>query len=485
MDENRLVEVTTEITPTNTVASYNFRCTIADLQAVAAWQTDLNSRLPAGSSFKIEPAYNGNGILEVIQSELLIDIDTESHVPVEFIKPAGAAADVRWPTTFSTAWSDTDLRKDPLYSAMKTSFLATGAFTYASHTFTHENLDNTSYSDVINELSVNYKMAGSSFLGLQGKSYWNNKTMVTPQISGMHNEYALKALKDFGIVGIVGDNSRPLLTPANPFEFWITTLDSSNYAGYTVIPRWPCHVYYFVTLPSEIEYIYNIMYNQTLGMSTWDQILDREGARQLQLFLSIRHDPVMFHQANLRTVDMPTVTVGGKTGQLGVLAQWTEKVLSVYLALVDWPVVSLKGDDLYDLYAERMTRTACGVSTSYDLVNNADGTSSIQKIYITSTGTCKARITVPASVVVAAGQTIEKIGNDFANHIVHHVSHHVHNHRDAHYDYLGNYHKNIKHYFSVDDEDRNYDKNYISNHYEERNYHQNHFSHDYKERYNN
>ncbi|KXS20741.1 hypothetical protein M427DRAFT_343902 [Gonapodya prolifera JEL478] len=417
--------LTTEITPTNSKQTYNFRVSYADLQTLATWQTNLNSRLPTGSTFKLEFAFNGNGILEQIANTnptWFIDIDTERYVDVEFIKPAGATGEVRWPKTYSTVWTAAALRGDKLFNSLTTQVtspsISSGTFTWTSHTFTHENLDNVSYSDIKNELSVNYKMGGAQFLNLAGKTYWSNKTMVTPQISGLHNEWALKALSDFGIISVVGDNSRPAITPSNPYQFWISTAATSNYAGYTVMPRWPCHVYYHCTQPSEIEYVYNVMYNTTLGMSTWQQILDREGARQLQLFMSIRHDPVMFHQANLRTADMPSVTVGGYTGKLGVLAQWMEKVFSVYLGLVNWPVVSLKGDDLYALYAERRTRETCGATVSYDLVNTNTGTSSISKIYVKSTGTCKVRITVPASTVAANGQTIEKIGNDFATIVV-------------------------------------------------------------------
>ncbi|KXS21872.1 hypothetical protein M427DRAFT_280755 [Gonapodya prolifera JEL478] len=412
--------LTTETTPTQTTASYDYRLTYADLQAVEAWMADLNTRLPTGSSFKLELCFNGDGVLEQIAdtTDYYINVDTERYVDLEFIKPAGAKGEVRWPATFDTAWAVADLKGDALYKSLVEGGIASGNFYWTSHTFTHENFDNVSYSDITNELTVNYKMAGPTYLNLLGKPYWSNKTMVTPQISGLHNEWALKALTDFGIVGVVGDNSRPAITPSNVYDFWVSTTATSNYAGYTVIPRWPCHVYFFATTPAEIEYVYNVMYNTTLGISNWTQILEREGARQLQLFMSIRHDPTMFHQANLRSIDMPTVTVGGKTGQLSVLEQWMEKVLSVYLALVDWPVVSYHGDTLYDLYAERMTRSTCGASVSYDLVNNGDGTSSINTLYVTSSSNCAVRLTVPASVIVASGQTIEKIGNDFATIVV-------------------------------------------------------------------
>ncbi|KXS13981.1 hypothetical protein M427DRAFT_70895 [Gonapodya prolifera JEL478] len=407
--------LTTEITPTATTATYNYRVSVADFNGIISWQNDFNSRLPAGSAFKLEHAFNGNGILERNGPDAnWIDIDTESHVPVEFIKPAGAAADVRWPATFSTAWSSSALATaDPLYSYLISGGIAAGNFFYTSHTFTHENFDNTSSSDIDKELKTNLKMAGAGFLNLVGTQWWSSTSMVTPQISGLHNEFALTTLTANGITTIVGDNSRPAISDSTkPYDFWVTTTATSNYNGYTVIPRWPCHVYFFCTQPNEIEYIYNILYNQTLGMSTWSQILQREQDRVLLLLLGIRHDPTMFHQANLRNADMPTVTVAGKTGKLGVLQQWIEMVFSAYTNLVNWPVISLKGDDLAKVYRERAVRNTCGASTYYDLVVSATGQGSVSTIRVTSAGSCRVPVTLPAGTSVTTGQTVEKIGND-------------------------------------------------------------------------
>ncbi|KXS13980.1 hypothetical protein M427DRAFT_136073 [Gonapodya prolifera JEL478] len=407
--------LTTEITPTQTTVTYNYRVSVADIQGIVAWQTSLNSRLPAGSAFKLELPFNGNGILERNGPDAnWIDIDTESHVPVEFIKPAGAAADVRWPATFSTAWSSSALAAaDPLYNYFITGGITAGNFFFTSHTFTHENFDNTSTSDIDKELKTNNKMAGAGFLNLVGTPWWSSTSMVTPQISGLHNEFALSTLLANGITTIVGDNSRPAISDSTrPYDFWVSTQATSNFDGYTVIPRWPCHVYFFCTQPNEIEYIYNNMYNATLGLSSWSQILQREQDRMLLLLLGIRHDPTMFHQANLRNADMPTVTVGGVTGKFGLLQQWVEEVFAAYTALVQWPVISLKGDDLAQVYRERAARNTCGASTSYDMNVSVAGVASVSTLRVTSTGSCKVPITLPGGTVVTSGQTVEQLGGD-------------------------------------------------------------------------
>ncbi|KAJ3337520.1 hypothetical protein HDU93_000898 [Gonapodya sp. JEL0774] len=372
--------LTTEITPTASTATYDYRVSVDDIAGIITWQDDFNSRLPSGSSFKLEHAFNGNGILERNGPDpAWIDIDTESHVPVEFIKPAGTVGDVRWPATFSTAWSSSALQQaDPLYKYFVSGGIGLGKFTFTSHTFTHENLDNTSSSDIDKELKTNLKMAGQGFLNLI--------------------ENALKTLTSNGITSIVGDNSRPAISDSNrPYDFWVTTTASSNYEG---------------TQPNEIEYIYNNLYNATLGISTWSQILQREQDRVLLLLLGIRHDPTMFHQANLRNADMPTVTVGGVTGKLGVLQQWVEAVFSAYTGLVNWPVISLKGDDLAQIYRERAARNTCGSSTYYDLIVSATGIASISTLRVSSTASCRIPITLPAGVTVTSGQQVDKLGND-------------------------------------------------------------------------
>jgi hypothetical protein len=46
-------------------AGTTYQVTTADLAQHVTWMTNLNSRLPAGSSYFMEIAHNGNGNIEV------------------------------------------------------------------------------------------------------------------------------------------------------------------------------------------------------------------------------------------------------------------------------------------------------------------------------------------------------------------------------------------------------------------------------------
>ena len=85
----------------------------------------------------------------------------------------------------------------------------------------------------------------------------------------------------------------------------------------------------------------------------------------------------MFHQANMRTTNMDTVQVGDQTGQFSLIQIWVEAItqelgrLCVFLFHPDsrnslfsvankgfrtsWPILSLKHDDIAQLFLDRMT----------------------------------------------------------------------------------------------------------------------------------
>ncbi|KXS15716.1 hypothetical protein M427DRAFT_134956 [Gonapodya prolifera JEL478] len=384
-------------------AAVTFRARPEDITALFAWQDDLNSRLPAGSSFKLEFAFNGNGILDKIASPLLIDIDTERHVDINYIKPLGTGTN-RWPASFSTAW--TSLASDPLFAFFTASDANQNRVNWLTHTFTHEDLNEATTYDVKNEIEVNVMMAQK--LGLVGKAWWSGASIVTPAISGLFNGDVLAALTSHGIITAVGDNSRSNLVPSNRYVEWLSTPASSNYNGFHVIPRYPTEVYYTSDTVDQNVQIYNSIYAAQLGTSNWNQILAREAQRLVPVLLGLRHDPHMFHQANLRNSDQPTVTVGGKTGKLGILQQWVEYIVSKYLALVTWPMQGFKMDDLAQLYREREARESCGIATTFNVANGY-----LSSVTVSTGGSCKVGVTLPPGFSPGSGSwTTEKVGND-------------------------------------------------------------------------
>jgi hypothetical protein len=91
------------------------------------------------------------------------------------------------------------------------------AFAHISHTFTHEDQDNSTYFDVYREISWN--QAWLQNIGIMSASKWSGTGIIPPAITGLHNGDALRAWGDLGIVHVVGDNTRPvLLNTVNRFS---------------------------------------------------------------------------------------------------------------------------------------------------------------------------------------------------------------------------------------------------------------------------
>ncbi|KAJ3333534.1 hypothetical protein HDU93_008485 [Gonapodya sp. JEL0774] len=384
-------------------SSITFRARPEDITAIYDWQDDLNSRLPAGSSFKLEFAFNGNGILEKAGSSELIDVDTENHVSLDYKKPLGTGTN-RWPSSFTTTW--TSLSSDPLFTFFTSSEANQNRVNWLTHTFTHEDLNEATIYDVTNEIQTNVKMATRS-----AATYWSSEHILELNLAypaGLFNGDALSTLTSLGITSAVGDNSRANLVPSNKYLEWISTIDTSNYNGFHVIPRQPAEVYYTSDTVAQNVQIYNSIYSAQLGTSTWAQIIEREAQRVVPMLISLRHDPHMFHQANLRNSDQPTVTVGGKTGKLGILQQWVEYIVAKYLATVQWPIWGYKMDDLAQLYREREAREVCGISTTFNVASGF-----LSSVTVSTSGSCKVGVTLPPGVSAGTGAwTTEQVGND-------------------------------------------------------------------------
>jgi hypothetical protein len=80
---------------------------------------------------------------------------------------------------------------------------------HVSHTFTHENENSATYSDVISEITWNQKWLTQIAIA-KGK-WFSPNGIIPPAITGLHNGDALRAWEESGILNVVGDNTRPVL----------------------------------------------------------------------------------------------------------------------------------------------------------------------------------------------------------------------------------------------------------------------------------
>ncbi|KAJ9624482.1 hypothetical protein H2203_005217 [Taxawa tesnikishii (nom. ined.)] len=399
-----------------------FRLRPADLPPHVSWMASLNSRLPAGSKYKMELAHNGNGdIINATNTEYNVNVDVcdpvdavypddQPDTALEFQKPLGTGTNF-WPATLdgeslvSYNWSLTCAKVDRLLTWF-TNTANRDAFSHISHTFTHLNLDNATYSDTFNEITFN--QAWLKQVGISAGTFSPNG-LVPPAITGMHNGDAINAWMANGITQVVGDNSRPsLLNPTNPYWALISDMPSNGYAGLTIIPRWPTTIYYNCDLPActTQEWI-----DTSAGSGSFTDLLDYERFITSRYLLALRQDPYMFHQANLRSSDVPGTTVGSVT-VYSLIQIWVETVTQEMMRLTNWPIVTKKHDDLAQLFLQRMARDNCNPNLTY--MYSSDGTR-ITAVTVTASGnTCSAPIpvTLPTSASSTGTVARDQVGSE-------------------------------------------------------------------------
>ncbi|TKA53780.1 hypothetical protein B0A49_12364, partial [Cryomyces minteri] len=400
----------------------SFRLSPADLPPRVSWMTNLNSRLPPGSNYKIELCHNGNGdIINATNIEYNANVDVctpvdavypndQPDTALEFQKPLRSGVDY-WPATLDGApltyynWTPQCAKIDKLLNWF-TNTANRDAFSHISHTFTHLNLDNATYADTAKEITFN--QAWLEQVGISGGTFSPNG-LVPPAITGMHNGDTINAWMANGITQVVGDNSRPvLLNPTNPWWPLISTVSSNGYAGLTIMPRWPTTIYYNCDLPActTQEWI-----DTSAGRGGFTNLLTYEKFTTSRYLLALRQDPYMFHQANLRSSDVPGTTVGSVT-VYSLLQIWVETVTQEMTRLTNWPIVTKKHDDIAQLFLQRMARDNCNPGLTYTY--SSDGTHIIAVTVSASGNKCSTPIpvTLPTSASTTGSVTRDQVGSE-------------------------------------------------------------------------
>lgn len=239
---------------------------------------------------------------------------------------------------------------------------------------------------------------------------FSSKGLIPPAITGMHNGDVIHAWMTNGITAVVGDNSRPVLLNTQN-EYWplITTVAGNGYAGLTVMPRWPTAIYYNCNLANctTLEWV-----QTSGGVGGFTDLLKFETTVETRHLLALHQDPFMFHQANLATVGVPSYTVGSVSGQLSLLQIWVETITQEMSRLTNWPLVTLKHDDLAVKFTQRMTRDSCNPNLAYSY--SADG-KHITGVTVTATGnSCGAPIgvTFPGPATSKTTTTKDQLGSE-------------------------------------------------------------------------
>lgn len=393
-----------------------FRIRVSDLETLAAWQTDINSRLPAGSNYFVEIGHNGNGDIDnatdstagetTCTPAYAVDYTSPADTALEFQKPLGTGTDL-WPAEFvNYTWSLACAELDPVASWFKQN---PDIFAAVSHTFTHEELNNATYYDASREIYFN--IAWLKQIGLWDSTKFSPNGIIPPAITGLHNGDAIRAWMDNGIKFVVGDNTRPVLrNQQNTFYPLTTTVADNGYAGLTVIPRWATTIYYNCDTQecTTQEWI-----QTSAGSGDFTTLLNDARTTNSRYLLGLHPDPYMFHQANLRSGDVDTITVGTQTGQLALIQIWVETMTQELGRLTNWPIFSMKHDDIAQYFLDRETLDACDPNLTY---NYSDDGKSITSVTVTTTSnTCSVNVPVTfpgTATTTASGATQDKVGSE-------------------------------------------------------------------------
>ena len=260
-----------------------------------------------------------------------------------------------WPSNPKFDWTSDCCFIDPL-AQFFLNLSNRDAIGLVSHTFTHLDLDKSTYHDTLREISFNLEFA--ELMNFTNALKFSGGGLIPPAITGLHNGDALRAFSDNGLWHAIGDNTRPVLR-ANQNYHWPRMSDSgaNGYNGYQITPRFSTRVYYNCDI-IDCDLSQCLDTADCIKSEGMDGLLALERKFVPNQLLSLFHDPYMFHQPNLRQIDVANFTVNGVNAQYSLLQMWLTVVTSEIARLVDWPILTLRQDDVsspfvggfYDLY---------------------------------------------------------------------------------------------------------------------------------------
>ncbi|KAK7430755.1 hypothetical protein QQZ08_002799 [Neonectria magnoliae] len=293
-------------------AGKEFKLRTADIEGHIDWQNNLNARLPAGSDFWLELAHNGNGdfiaatalkgALGICSPESAVDYNYPPDTPLEYVKPPGSGTNI-WPDNLAEySWSKTCAALDEFASW----FMKPDNINHFAHTFTHLELKNATYADTSREIHFNQDWMAQ--LGIDKAARFSARGLIPPAIIGLHNADVMKAWMDNDIYHVV------VITPARSYAMrtakywpWVSTVASNGYDGLIIIPRFATTIYYncYTAECTTREWIAT-----SAGSGDYTSLLNQARTDNTRYLLSLMDGPYMFHQANMRQINMDPITIG-------------------------------------------------------------------------------------------------------------------------------------------------------------------------------
>lgn len=284
--------------------------------------------------------------------------------------------------------------KDQLYLAAKR---RSRDYYWVSHTYTHRDLNKIKFKDADRELSNNIIVSKGLMNGAW--EYFSPHSMVTPHISGLYNRHALEAMKKNGIFHIVNDMSIIKQRPTNAHTAYYTTSAVNGSDGVLIMPRYATDIYYDTSIPEEITDVFNSIHGGVFKRRLYfEDIFKMENERNINFLLNYQSAAYMFHQANMRVFNY-----NGNSDSL--VSLWIKRTLTEFRKYSSLPILSVKMDDLADLYLNRMAISSCGQNGRVIYKNGE-----LSRVMVWAKGNCKLSLT--SQVTEFQNENAETYGPD-------------------------------------------------------------------------
>jgi hypothetical protein len=153
-------------------------------------------------------------------------------------------------------------------------------------------------------------------------------------------------------------------------------------------------------VPEELVSEYNARYATFWGRSlNFTEIINVEAEKAARELLSYKHDAFMFHQANLRSFDLPNAS------RKSLVGHWLEGVAKETTKYSRLPILTQGLDKLAEMSVAKTRLNACGATAKLKLVSRKP---------ISITATTKGNCVVPFTGVLHSDSSTraEKYGPD-------------------------------------------------------------------------
>ena len=367
------------------------RISESDMNKFQAAENSLNSKYK--SSIVTEFAFNGLGILEKTQSPYVIEI---ANADAALLPKGDSPINGGLPDIHPVNWlsdSISGMQSDFTNGLWDSDDLLgwfldnMGVFHMQGHSLTHMARDNLGTNDCKIEDTGNTQIA--VLTGLFNDDSYSWRSMTNPGITGLFNPNCLTTAMDDLLVAGPGDNtydgvqtSVSLISSVSPYHSIYTTTSTNGVSGFQIVPRFATNVYFNCQtadcLVQENEVIRrtscgceNVDPSQPMGscslcgdiesFGSVDALYDWEAETASRNLLSGRRDKYMFHQANV----IPTSDLSGES----TMQYWYEEVLLKLDSLIDFPVTSMKFDDLAENFKQHENLDSSGALFTVTLDN--------------------------------------------------------------------------------------------------------------------